>query len=491
LNFVAGKEIKMTLDGVPMWTGYIMNVGRQYAFPALDTTVPANVTGRIWVLRCTDLNVLFDKRVIRDASNYLGGIPAFDGSRYDGDLISNDLVNYFDIAGDNLDMSTEVDNIVRPVDPELVGGDGLVGRYGTPGTKWREIMELFAQVSGAVWYIAADRKFHYKSLENSVPAWGFSDVPNGTTTIGFRELNLQEDISQMVNDALIWGGDGWAGGDQIVFSRRQNSSSISSHNRWQMAEVHFGEQWFKTQAGVDARADVIVTGAPGAVPGEPLRGLSYSQYNASLTWFAHDVPSAAHLRAGQIVTITLNVHGSPLVLTLPLRSLRISFPNLDPTGDPYVQFTGNFSLQLSDPKALWTFILKRRTRGASVTQVGTANPSSSSAPYGAFYTGEPIPKPDGATWIFRLSPAGFTYIPGTTHVYVNGVLALPGTHYTESDPQNGEISFLTAPSATDQLWIVCRISSSGLPLHQGSLTANAVRRKTGLSGSFTADAVKA
>lgn len=477
LSFITGRSIEMVLDGIPMWTGYIMSIGRQFAFPALDTTEPAAVKGRIWILRCIDLNVLFDKRVIRNTSNYLAKIPDFDGTRYDGDLITNDLTaNYLDLADDNLDLDTEVDDVVKPVDPALVGGPGTVGQYGTPGTKWREIMQLFSEVSGAVWYIAPTRRLHYKALENSVPSWGFSDVPDGVTTIGFRELDLQEDISQMANDALIWGGDGWAGGDTILFSRRQNATSISEHGRWQLAEVHFGEQWYKMQAEVDSRGEVIVDGSPGAVPGEPARGLSFPQFNASLAWFAHDVPSGEHLQAGQIVTITLYIHGSPLILDLPLRTLRISFPNLDPSGNPYVRFQGNFSLQLTDPKNLWTFILKRQAAEGSSAFVATANGSSSSAPYGAFYSDAPIPLPDGGNTVFTLNPSGFAYIAGTTQVYVNGLLQIPlgGLDYIESDPAQGEITFTSPPAPTDEIWIICRLANSYLATPQGNITANAV-----------------
>jgi hypothetical protein len=151
---------------------------------------------------------------------------------------------------------------------------------------------------------------------------------------------------------------------------------------------------------------------------------------------------------------------TPLDLLLPLRSVRMTFPTLDPNGDAYVRFEGHFSLQLGDPKSLWAHIqrLERRRQSQSRYIVATASSTSTTTSYGAIYGGEPLPTPDGVETVFTLNPSSFAYIAGTTEVYVNGLLVRPGVDYTESDPLSGEITFTTAPDGADELWIRCRLA---------------------------------
>jgi hypothetical protein len=47
------------------------------------------------------------------------------------------------------------------------------------------------------------------------------------------------------------------------------------------------------------------------------------------------------------------------------------------------------------------------------------------------------------------------YLAGSTSVYLNGALQRPSIDYTESDPENGVITFFTAPASSDWVWIQC------------------------------------
>ena len=469
LEFTVGAEVQVLLDGAELYGGYVTSVVRKFAFPVVDTATRAagDVRERQWVLRGVDFNILFDKRVLRNPTDYYHQLPNFGRATYDGTLIREALTDqkYFDVDDAEFDTTTEVDNVARPFDPEneSISGDGA---WIQQGSTMRQFFEDLVQFSGAVYYIAPDKRFHHKALEDVVAEWGFSDVPDGTTRIGFRDLDATEEggPSTMVNDALIWGGSEWSGSGQTVFARETDTDSVDDFNRWQVGEVHIGETGYKLQSGVNARANVIVNGAPGAVGGDPNRGLRFPQWNVTLTWFAHQVPSSDHLVPGDIVNIDLHVFGD-LELFLPLRSLELTFPaqpsegNTPETPLTFAQFTGVFSLQLSDPYTLWRFLLQQRNRMDRPQAFAVAEEGEPSS-FGARISAEPTPTPDGSEVFFYLEDGDRGYIAGTTEVYLNGLRQRRGIDYTETFPNDGEIEFAVAPETGDELWLVCRITGA-------------------------------
>ena len=268
---------------------------------------------------------------------------------------------------------------------------------------------------------------------------------------------------RQVNDALIWGGSAFSGSTGgTVFAREERQSSIDTYRRWQLAEVGFGQDGYKSQNQVDVRAQVIVDGKPGSVGGDTRRGLRYTQWSISLAWFAHDVPldpdtgKPVHIVPGQLSTFVLYALGSdlrhPLIQTLPLRSVRISFPDLDPQGNGYVRFDGTFGLQLSDPFTLWRYLLQNRDR-AQVVAVASANNNSSGTTYGAIGQFYPREAPDGTRITFSIP---FGYIPGTTSVYKDGLLQRPLVDYQETDAELGVFTFEVPPGSSEKIWIQCR-----------------------------------
>jgi hypothetical protein len=369
------------------------------------------------------------------------------------------------------DVETEVDDLVAPY---LLGSAADDGAWDQQGTTLRDFINKFSLLSGAVYYFASDKKLRYKALEDVESRWGFSDRPNRDVvdaspveyqgaTYGFREGTVVRGGDTLVNDAFIWGGSEFSGDGATVFARETNTTSIADHLRMQMAEVHFGEEGFRLQSGVEARADVIVNGGiiTEILPGSFNPGLAFEQWQVTLSWMSMDVPRIAgvpdHLKAGDLVTFVFYAFGAdedtPLILTLPLRSLSMSFVALEENGDAHVKYTGRFGLQLNDPHTLWRYLLREQRRIESVVAV---TDGSSPAPYGAYFAGAPVELPDGFTEIFNL-PGGIGYIGGTTEVYVSGLLKRRGTEYTESNPIAGEITFVAPlPEGTDWMWIVCR-----------------------------------
>jgi hypothetical protein len=477
LDFTTGDEWTLDVDDIRQWGGFVLNAGRIFAFPAVDTHDPGSVNSRQWHLSGVDYNILFDKRVIRNPADYFHHLPFYALDKRMGELLRDQLFAlYLDISGDGLDTTTRVDDLWVPhfdVDGNPDADASKFGSWPQQGSYWRKAMDPFAQF-GAVYYINAAKQIVFTDVENTVAPWRFSDVPNklplpnAAATYGMREFEEIEDASAMANDAFVWGGSEWAGSSGgTVFARKQNTASITAHNRWQYAEVQFGE--LKDQGQVTARANVIVSGTTtGASGGDTARGLSVDQRQVRLAWWGHDVPRLAgvpaHLKAGDVVTCEMYVLSedgiNPLVVTVPLRSMRITFPLLRNDGTAYVRFDGFFGVQLSDPWWLWKF-LRDFAPGAirPLTIVATADGSSTSAIYGTLGSMPFNETPDSSRTVFSIN---FAYIAGTTQVYKGAagslVLQIPGTDYTESSPGAGEVTFTNPPATGQKLWLVCRIA---------------------------------
>jgi len=447
LSFVTGKDLTLDIDGVRMFGGYVLNVSRKYAFPADDTSVLANVKSRQWVLRGVDYNVLLDKRVLRNTANYTEQIPDIVTPIDDGAVIRTHLATYFDLpAGfDSTSTARIRDNHTHA---KFI--------WPTQGTKLRAFLEGESRF-GNVFYVDGSMQLWFVAVEDTVAPWGFSDKPNRTTTFGFREGEYIEDGTAMVNDALVWGGSMWAGDGDVVFARRQNTTSQNLHKRWQIGENNIGNSNYKSQAEVTARANVIVDGNESGTFAEGSKGLVNPEQQFKATWFSKDVPSQNHLKPGDVTPIDLWVFSedggaTPFSFNLPLRQLRISFPTLD-NGDAHVQFEGFFGIQNSDPYWLWHFL---RSLKPGTTVVTTADDSTDGTPpYATLYSGIPTPDTDGVETVFT---ARYPYISRTLAVYKDGLFMVPGVDFTESDPSTGEFTMTSPPGGPSVLFVQIRVA---------------------------------
>jgi hypothetical protein len=332
-------------------------------------------------------------------------------------------------------------------------------------------MNDFAQW-GAIYYIDGAEALQFHGAESIVMPWGLSDKPNrlplpsvDLATYPMREFSETDDATSMVNDAFVWGGSEFAGvSGGTVFSRKTNPDSIDAHNLWQFSEVDIGS--LKVQSEVTARANKIVFGSTDAGTGEESGyGLSRVQSLVSCVWFAHDVPKIdgvpQHIKPGYVVPMVIYTYGTdadhPLILNLPLRSANISFPDLDPEGNPYIKFEGQFGLQLSDPHWLWIYLLKLGNKPLP-SPLAITNDDSHSTVYGAIGTFD-FPTIEEGQTVFTLP---FGYIPGTTQFYLNGLLQRLGVDYYETDPINGVLTFSEGlcgtggETASDAVVVECR-----------------------------------
>lgn len=451
LSFSTGKEVTLDIDGVRYYGGFTTQVSQQLAIPVDDTTVISSIQTRQWVLRGADYNLLLDKRVVFNKAAPTQAIPIQSLPFTDQQAVSKLCNEYLDLSGDGIDFSTYVD-VVGPV-----VSTGTEFGYQGSGASWRKQMESISNQTGAIWYIDSSKKLHYQKVESLTPPWGFADKPNNTTTYGFREMQFIEDATRVANDALVWGGSEFGSSglsSQTVFAQVENLTSQGVTGRWQYAEQHFNEPTYFEQGGVNNRGNIIVFGEPGTVifttgPDEN-RGLQNPQLNIRLAWFSGGTPTP--LAPGAVVNIFLYSFGPPpLQLSLPARSITISFPT--PSDARLDAF---FGIQTSDPWTLWKYVKKvaeSRTERRTVS-VLTGDGTTTSVT-GTWVCTTPSPAPDGATTTFTLTDA---YIPGTTQVWLNGLHQRPGYEYNESNPNAKQITFVAAPLGGDQLW-VCYYSS--------------------------------
>ena len=362
-SFTTGKRVVFKLNDQVIYAGFLLIASDRFAFPVVDTSDISKVTGRQFALQGVDYNILFDKRVVHNSANYLTRIPKFT-RQWDADLIQTLCGTYLNLPT-WLDYTTEVENVA-----ELPRTVGAMGGWVTQGTPWREQMKEFVASAGATYYIkphGTGARLVWRSIEDTVAPYVLSDKPVGDEQ-GFRDLDYSEDATGMINDALVWGGNEFTDtGTGTVFARQKNDDSIDDHNRWQWGELHFNDSNYASQDEVDNRADAIVLGRTGDTIEEQNRGLQRPTKRYTLTWFDRNVPVDAgvyqFIYPGDLTTLKLHVFGDgvdPLIVVLPCRSINISFPSLDSSGDAYVQFQGTFSLQLNDPWRMWLAVARRR-----------------------------------------------------------------------------------------------------------------------------------
>jgi hypothetical protein len=440
--------VTLTIDGTLYFSGPVMQVISQLALPVDDTTDPEEVRTREYVLRGVDWNILFDKRIVYNVASPTTGLNIFSPGTTDVSVLETFFDDYIDLTGDGLNVTTFVEEVGDPTP------DGADGTYVNPGDPWRKQMESIAGITGAIWYIDAGKNFHYQAYETNTPAWGFSDVPNHTTTFGFRDLEYTEDATNLINQALVWGGSEFGSTGvtkKVVFGEDENVVSQGVHGRWQRAETHFNEAGFFENSGCEIRATNIVYGSPGSKSnGDDQQGLQYPQQNIRLTWFGGGVPTP--LEPGSVVDVTLNVFGDPPIeLSLPVRQITITFPT-----STEVQFEGFLGIQTSDPWSLWKYMRAQNTRPTREPTVITTSDGSAPATPGSLVQVVPTPDPDGSNTTFVLPDP---YQATTLQVFLfsvgvtGGTLQRRGIDYNETDPLTGVFDFITAPLNTDTLYV--------------------------------------
>lgn len=458
-----GQTVTCHIDGVPLFGGYLMRLGRGNFFPAADTSAPASVKSRKWILQGPDYNMIFDKRIVYDPSNPVVSPEVPSGKRTITKAFKHLMNNFID-APVGIDFTTHVDTIRDDDGSETEYGTEENGSlYVSTGKTWRDQMEDFADHSGIIYYIDADFAIHLHGYESALSPFTISDtkVPG---LLQFREGEYSEDLTRIVTEAHVWGGssirrsDGGTGGD-IVYAKypdpppggdkeQRALDRLALYGLWQRGEERAGQSNYLSQKSVNKRAKIIITGPTGAVPTYGLEaGFSRPLTRFTCTWFAHDVPGQAHIRPGNIQDIILYTQN--VVTRLPLRSMTISFPTL-PTGNTgnqtFVQFQGEFGTAYSDRRYLWTW-LRRSTRGFTGVAVMVVDGTGSAAP-GSLASVAPAETPNGTLKVFTFP---YVFYQGRFDLWLNGLFQRAGIDYTY-DADTRQVTFVTAPGTGDQIY---------------------------------------
>jgi hypothetical protein len=303
-SFVAGSDWLVLVDGEAAWRGFVTSILRVYIAPALN--VAEQGLQRFIDLRGADLNLLFERRVVANQSDptIVAGTQ-FPPGTDDTVAITELLDDWLDLSSDDLDTTSGV-NHVGDLDPEQDT------RAWSGGWYWGNAMSSIAMIPAAIYYLRPEAgspkgTLCYVDVDEPDAPFGLSDVPNGTTTKGYREMEIVRDGTSLANDVYAW-GMGY-GKQDPVFKHEVASVSQAAHGIWQSSVIAAGVY---KQGTIDRIADSIVNGSPSSK-----RGAKADRPYVRLVTYDPG------LLAGHVVNFTSEVWG--FTDAIPVRQMRISF----------------------------------------------------------------------------------------------------------------------------------------------------------------------
>lgn len=362
LSIVVGSTLELLIDGDPVWTGFVSTANRVYAFPAIKVTESSSETRFIDVVGI-DINILFAKRIVFDQTtpeNVLA--PLYGPNTPDTTALTALFSGWLDLTGDGIDTSSGVVGVGNiNVDQDARAWEGT--------DTWGQAVASIALLPAAIYYIRPDKVFAYVDTDTPDAPFGLSDVPNGTTKRGYREMEILLDGSNLGNDVLCW-GLGY-GSSVPVFKRDIDATSVTDHGLWQIGLVTYG---IYKQATIDRVADSILNGSP-----DHHRGAKDDRPAVTLTTYE------AGLLPAQKVAFESQVFGWSDVI--PIRKMEVTFES--PDNPKYVL---TLSHEIDTP---WSFFDPWRLGGFQ-----PHIPHLREWPPGQ--TGDPTPQLPGPTACYRI-----------------------------------------------------------------------------------------
>jgi hypothetical protein len=328
LSPTAGQTLTVDVNGLRVWGGWALRVSPGYFFAVDDTSNPAQ-TERVWILEGVDYNILFSKRFLINRLNPTQMLPIYPKDTPDFQVVLDVVQRFLELNNDGISTS----GVTHVGTPNLDGDFSA----GNPGDSWGTSMNLIAGPTAAVFYIDPNKVLQFVDVETATAPFALSDHPDHTTSFGYRDMEITNDGTKLVNDMMVWGAGAHSTPD-TRFVRVQDATSIATHGRWQQGE--FTSALFTT-SGVTQRAESFVYGTPQSKRGgkDDAIQISCVTYHPGLT-------------AGQIINFSSTVFGYSD--TLPIRRLGIRFPN--PTS---VEFRVFLSYDIDAPWSDYEFWFPR------------------------------------------------------------------------------------------------------------------------------------
>jgi hypothetical protein len=223
-TFDGGEEVHVEIDDFRTFGGYVMSVEAVYIFEA-----DATWTGT--VLRGTDFNVLFDRLFAYNKPSVTGSggryvnWKSFAKGTYDDTIIKKVFGSYVDLPP-GFDYLSYVDR---------VGVAAIEEPWAMPtaGSSVRQTMASLSQVTTSVWWIDPYLALHNHPRTKLTAPYPITDGQGG---ISSKELAISADISQMVNENVVWGVLARNIDGEITAQHDRDDDSISRYGRWQYGE---------------------------------------------------------------------------------------------------------------------------------------------------------------------------------------------------------------------------------------------------------------
>ena len=303
VTYTPGQSLELIIDGLRVWTGFVSSVKRVYAFPALNVTEFGPT--RFFDIEGVDLNILFSRRIVFNQTTPADVLaPLYGPHTPDVTVIGDLFADWIDLTGDGLDTSTGVTAVAT------INEDQNARPWEGSDT-WGQAMQSISALPASIYYIRPNWEFAYVDTDTPDAPFGLSDVPDGVTTKGYREVEILMDGTNLANDVFAW-GVGY-GSNAPVVSHISDSDSTSAHGLWQLGQTTFGVY---KQDTIDRIADSILNGSP-----EHRRGAKDDREAVTLVTYE------GGLLPAQKVDFHSEVFGFEDVI--PIRKMEVTFPAPD------------------------------------------------------------------------------------------------------------------------------------------------------------------
>lgn len=261
-SFPLGCDWLVLVDGDAVWRGFAMQCRRVYIAPAMN--VGESAPHRFMDVYGPDGNILFTSRVVFDNRTYGDGSKhpenmigtQFPAATADTVAIGELTSNWLDLSLDHIDVSA---SHVGDLDP------AQKTRAWSGSYTWGEAMDEINWLPNGIYYLRPESGLgsstHYTmvygDVETPTSPFGLSDQPDGSSMLGFREMEITYDGTGLVTDEMAW-GIGY-GKQTPVFKRVTDASAVATHGVWQDGRVKMGVY---KQDTVDRIANSVVYGSP-------------------------------------------------------------------------------------------------------------------------------------------------------------------------------------------------------------------------------------